>query len=81
MGAATWWDPIIAVVLTLAAIGGLVVFGGRVYAGAILHTGGTLKVRDAWHGTPVPGPSGGGRASHPSAWGIGTRSLRTDSGR
>ena len=58
MGAATWWDPVIAVVLTLSAIGGLVVLGGRVYAGAILHTGGTLKVRDAWHGTPTQGPSG-----------------------
>ena len=29
MGAASWWDPLLAVVLTLAAIAGLVVLGGR----------------------------------------------------
>ncbi len=52
MGAATWWDPIVAVALTLAAIAGLVQFGGRVYTGAILHTGPTLKLRAAWRGTP-----------------------------
>ena len=31
MGAATWWDPLVAVVLTLVAIAGLVVLGGRIY--------------------------------------------------
>jgi ABC-2 type transport system permease protein len=51
MGATVWWEPVLAVVLTLAAIYGLVLFGGRVYAGAILHTGPTLKLRDAWRGT------------------------------
>ncbi|MCZ7528073.1 MAG: ABC transporter permease [Acidimicrobiia bacterium] len=50
MGAATWWDPVVAVVLTLVAIAGLVILGGRVYSGAILHTGATLKLRDAWQG-------------------------------
>ena len=54
MGAATWWEPVVAVVLTLAAIAGLVVLGGRVYTGAILHTGPTLKLREAWRGTPAP---------------------------
>ena len=48
MGAASWWDPLFAVALTGAAIAGLVVFGGRVYAGAVLHSGPTLKLRDAW---------------------------------
>jgi ABC-2 type transport system permease protein len=61
MGAATWWDPIIAVALTVVAIAGLVVLGGRVYTHAILHTGTTLKLRDAWRGTPdigvAPAPS------------------------
>ena len=51
MGAADWWDPLLAVVLTGAAIAGLVVFGGRVYAGAVLHNGPTLKLRDAWQHT------------------------------
>ncbi len=60
MGAASWWDPLFAVALTVAAIAGLVVFGGRVYAGAVLHSGPTLKLRDAWHHTkrgPAPADS------------------------
>jgi ABC-2 type transport system permease protein len=55
MGAATWWDPIVAVVAMLAAIAGLVVLGGRVYAGAVLHNGPALKLRDVLrrHGAEV----------------------------
>jgi hypothetical protein len=48
LGAAPWWEPVLAVALTLAAIAGLVVLAGRVYAGAILHAGPTLRLRDAW---------------------------------
>lgn len=48
MGATAWWEPLLAVVVTLAAIGGLVVVGGRVYSGGVLHSGPTLTVRDAW---------------------------------
>ncbi len=55
MGVASWWDRVVAVVLTLSAIAGLAVVGGRVYAGAILHMGATLKLRDAWRGTPKQG--------------------------
>jgi len=51
MGAASWWDPWLALVLTVATIAGLVVFGGRVYAGAVLHNGPTLKLRDVWQPT------------------------------
>jgi ABC-2 type transport system permease protein len=54
MGAATWWDPLVAVVLTLGAIAALVVAGGRVYTRAILHTGVTLSLAEAWRGAPVP---------------------------
>jgi ABC-2 type transport system permease protein len=56
MGATAWWEPAIAVALTLAAIAALVRLGGRVYAGAILHSGPTLRLRDAWQatGTQVP---------------------------
>jgi ABC-2 type transport system permease protein len=54
MGAATWWDPVLAALLTLATIAGLVVLGGRVYTRAILHTGATLSLREAWRGAPVP---------------------------
>jgi ABC-2 type transport system permease protein len=49
MGAAAWWEPLLAVALTLAAIAALVEFGGRVYARAILRTGPTLKLRDVWN--------------------------------
>ena len=54
MGAATWWDPVVAVILTLATIAGLVVLGGRVYTRAILHTGATLSLGEAWRGAPLP---------------------------
>jgi hypothetical protein len=54
MGAATWWDPVIATALTVATIGGLVVLGGRIYTRAILHTGATLSLAEAWRGTPLP---------------------------
>lgn len=50
MGAATWWDPVVAAALALGAIAGLVVVGGRIYMGAILHTGPTLKLTQAWRG-------------------------------
>jgi ABC-2 type transport system permease protein len=55
MGAAAWWEPVAAAGLTLAAIAGLVWFGGRVYTGGILHTGPTLKLRDAWQGAMTRG--------------------------
>jgi ABC-2 type transport system permease protein len=54
MGEATWWDPVLATGVTLATIGLLVVLGGRVYNRAILHTGATLSLADAWRGSPVP---------------------------
>jgi ABC-2 type transport system permease protein len=57
MGATAWWEPVVAAALTLAAIAGLVQLGGRVYTRAILHSGPTLKLRDAWRGTSTPGPS------------------------
>ena len=48
LGAVAPWEPLLAVAISLAAITGLVVFAGRLYTGAILHTGPTLKLRDAW---------------------------------
>ena len=59
MGAATWWDPVVAVVLTLGVIAGLVMLGGRIYARAILHTGAMLSLGEAWRGTPVSEPGAG----------------------
>jgi hypothetical protein len=62
MGAAAWWEPVAAAMLTLAAIAGLVVLAGRVYTRAILHSGPALSLRDIWRGRPAsgPGPSGAG---------------------
>ena len=53
MGVATWWDPLLAALLTVATIAGLVVVGGRVYTRAILHTGPTLSLGEAWRGEPI----------------------------
>jgi ABC-2 type transport system permease protein len=54
MGAATWWDPVGAALVTVATIAGLVVLGGRIYTRAILHTGATLSLGEAWRGAPTP---------------------------
>jgi ABC-2 type transport system permease protein len=54
MGATTWWDPVVAAILTVATIAGLVVLGGRIYTRAILHTGATLSLGEAWRGAPLP---------------------------
>jgi ABC-2 type transport system permease protein len=46
-GEAAWWEVLVAVVLMLVAIAAIVRLGGRVYAGALLRTGGKLKLREA----------------------------------
>ena len=46
-GQAAWWEVVISVVLMLLAIGLTVRLGGRVYAGALLRTGGKIKMREA----------------------------------
>jgi hypothetical protein len=48
LGAAAWWEPVLATAVTFAAIAGLIMLAGRVYTGGILHGGTTLKLRDAW---------------------------------
>ena len=49
-GGVAWWEIAVAVVLMLAAIVGVVRLGGRVYAGALLRTGGRVRVREALAG-------------------------------
>ncbi len=56
LGATAWWESPLAVILTLSAIAGLVVFAGRVYRNAILRTGAVLRLRDAWHSKPADEP-------------------------
>lgn len=60
LGSVTWWEPLIAVVLTLTAIAGLVAFAGRVYTNAILHSGPTLRLRDAWRSNQPQPPTTSG---------------------
>jgi len=48
LGAASQWEPLLAVALALATLAGLVVIGGRVYTNAILHSGPRLGLREAW---------------------------------
>jgi ABC-2 type transport system permease protein len=50
LGVTSWWEPLLAAVLTLVAIAALVAVAGRVYENAILHTGARLRLRDTWHG-------------------------------
>lgn len=57
MGAAAWWEPVIAAVITLATTAGLVLAAGRIYTAAILHSGPRLSLHDAWRSTTTPVPS------------------------
>jgi hypothetical protein len=56
MGATTWWEPVLAVALTLATIIGLVRLAGRLYTNAILHSGPALSLKDAWRPATTAGP-------------------------
>ena len=48
LGAIPPWQIAVSIGLMLLAIWGLFVVGGRVYSGAVLQTGGRMKLRDAW---------------------------------
>jgi ABC-2 type transport system permease protein len=48
MGAAAWWEPVAAALLSLATIAALVLLAGRLYTSAILHSGPRLSLKDAW---------------------------------
>ena len=48
LGAIEPWEIALSAGLTAVTIAALFVFGGRVYSGAVLSTGGRMKFRDAW---------------------------------
>jgi ABC-2 type transport system permease protein len=48
LGAVEPWEVIVAAAITIAAIWGMFVLGGRIYSGAVLRTGGRIRLRDAW---------------------------------
>jgi ABC-2 type transport system permease protein len=75
MGATAWWEPVLAVVLTLATIVGLVMLAGRLYTNAILHSGPRLSLKDAWRSTTAPAPSA--TPPTPSATTAGARTTTT----
>jgi ABC-2 type transport system permease protein len=64
MGAAAWWEPVLAAMITLAATAGLVRLAGRVYTRAILHSGPALSLREVWQDKTATraGLSGAGTA-------------------
>jgi ABC-2 type transport system permease protein len=47
-GAASGWEIVVSVLLTLAAIAVLVPLSARLYSGAVLRTGARVKLRSAW---------------------------------
>jgi ABC-2 type transport system permease protein len=46
-GGAAWWEVAVSVGLMLVAIAVIVRIGGRIYSGALLRTGGKVKLREA----------------------------------
>jgi ABC-2 type transport system permease protein len=44
------WQMVLAMVLMALAIAGLIRIGGRLYKGAVLHTAGRMRLRQAWQG-------------------------------
>jgi hypothetical protein len=64
MGATAWWEPVLAIVVTLATIIGLVRLAGRLYTGTILHGGPRLSLQAAWRSTTTAGPGPGPARTH-----------------
>jgi ABC-2 type transport system permease protein len=48
LGGITWWEVVLAILVTVAFIYGLFVLGARIYSGAVLKTAGRTRLRDAW---------------------------------
>ena len=49
-GGVPWWQIVLSVALTVAAVYGLVLAAGRIYAGGLLRFGGRVRLREAWRG-------------------------------
>jgi ABC-2 type transport system permease protein len=47
-GAIEWWEVLLSIAVTVLFVYFLFVLGGRIYTGAVLQTGGRMKLRDAW---------------------------------
>jgi ABC-2 type transport system permease protein len=75
LGAAAWWEPVVATALALATTAALVQFAGRVYASAILHSGPRLSLREAWRSASAPGPGAAKASARIKAWPRRTRGM------
>jgi len=75
LGAAAWWEPVVAAALALAAAVALVQFAGRVYTSAILHGGPRLSLRDAWRSASVRRPGAAKAGARINAWPRRTRGI------
>jgi ABC-2 type transport system permease protein len=54
VGAVAPWEVVASLVLMAGAVYGLMHLAGRVYSGAVLRTGGKVKLRDAWRSAAPP---------------------------
>ena len=52
-GAVPWWQIVLSVTLTVAAVYGLLQAAARIYAGGVLRFGGRVRLREAWRGADV----------------------------
>jgi ABC-2 type transport system permease protein len=48
LGATTWWEPLLAIALALAAIAIMIPVSARIYRGGVLRTRGKVSFREAW---------------------------------
>jgi ABC-2 type transport system permease protein len=53
LGEASGFEIVAAIVITAAAAAALIPLAGRIYSGAVLRTGASVKVRDAWRASRV----------------------------
>lgn len=49
LGAADWWQPLVSLVILLAATAVVIVFGARIYANSLLRMGSRVPLKEALH--------------------------------
>ena len=74
LGAIEPWEIVLSASFMVAAIWVLFVVGARVYSGAVLQTGGRMKLRDAWRAPLTAAGLVAGRTSptaeQPTTWSL-----------
>jgi ABC-2 type transport system permease protein len=51
LGGTSWWEPLLAIALALAAIAIMIPVSARIYRGGVLRTRGRVTFREAWSAT------------------------------